>query len=535
MVICLSGALPSYVFAQEGQKEKKPRKRQETRDVYKSWLENDVPYIITEEERKAFKALKTDDEREQFIENFWLRRDPDPDTEENEYREEYYRRIAYANEHFTSGIPGWKTDRGRIYIMFGPPDSKESHPSGGSYQRPWYEGGGTTSTFPFEIWWYRHIDGVGDGIEIEFVDPTMSGEYRIARSPEEKDALLYVPNAGLTLAEELGLSTKADRPFFQGGPFAQRDGALYGTRAQDQPFERLQRLADLQRPPKVKFGDLATKASDPIIDFDVLPLAVRTDFLKLGDKDVVTFFTLQLEHQDLAFKNLGGVHQATVNVFGKIRSIAGKSPGILADTAISTPRYTDETLPIGLKQRSAYQNNVILPPGHYKIDLYAQDVNSGKRGVVHHSFIVPRYDPEQLSTSSIFIADRIEPLDNSRVTAGMFIIGRNKVVPKISQSFKPNQPLGVFLQIYNAKIDQTTLKPDITVEYIITKDGNEIKRIKEDGKNGISELDGQQLVAGRMLPIEDLTPGNYKVVVKITDNVAQTSISPEADFKVIPQ
>ena len=174
--------------------------KQELNKAYKDWLDKDVAYIITDEERKAFKKLETDDEREHFIEEFWRRRDPDPDTDENEYREEYYERIAYANEHYASGIPGWKTDRGRIYIMYGKPDETETHPSGGSYQRESYEGGGSTSTYPFERWFYRYLPGVGSGIEIEFVDPTGSGEYRIARNPDEKDALLNVPGAGLTMA-----------------------------------------------------------------------------------------------------------------------------------------------------------------------------------------------------------------------------------------------------------------------------------------------------------------------------------------------
>src|SRR5215475_8769362 len=199
------------VFAQDDKKESK-RKRKDSKEslkpVYKRWVDEDVRWIINDEERKTFNVLKTDEEREQFIEQFWLRRDPDPDTDVNEYREEYYQRIAYANEKYTSGIPGWKTDRGRIYIMFGKPDQVESHPSGGSYDRPTWEGGGTTSTYPFDIWWYRYLEGVGSDIEIEFVDPTGSGEYRIARSPDEKDALLYTPNAGLTLSEQLGLTTK---------------------------------------------------------------------------------------------------------------------------------------------------------------------------------------------------------------------------------------------------------------------------------------------------------------------------------------
>src|SRR5271154_7065311 len=181
---------------QRKKQEEKLRKELET--PYKKWLNEDVVYIITDEEKTAFKRLSTDDERQQFIEQFWLRRDPTPDTEENEFKEEHYRRIAYANDHYPSGIPGWKTDRGRTYIVFGPPDEIESHPSGGTYERPFEEGGGTTSTYPFEKWRYRYIDGIGNDINIEFVDTTMSGEYHMSMDPSEKDALLYVPNAGLT-------------------------------------------------------------------------------------------------------------------------------------------------------------------------------------------------------------------------------------------------------------------------------------------------------------------------------------------------
>jgi GWxTD domain-containing protein len=198
-------------MTEKERKKKEEKLRKELETPYRKWLNEDVAYIITDEERTAFKRLQTDEEREQFIEQFWLRRDPTPDSIENEFKEEHYRRIAYTNENFASGIPGWKTDRGRIYITYGPPDEKETHPSGGTYERPSEEGGGTTSTFPFEQWRYRYIEGVGSDIIIEFVDPTMSGEYRMTMDPSEKDALLYVPGAGLTMMEQMGMSSKDDR------------------------------------------------------------------------------------------------------------------------------------------------------------------------------------------------------------------------------------------------------------------------------------------------------------------------------------
>src|SRR6201998_2876521 len=144
-------------------KEKKAnekRFKQEVSGSYKKWLDEDVRWIITDEERSAFRQLSNDEERDQFIEAFWQRRDPTPDTIENEFKEEHYRRIAYANEHFAAGIPGWRTDRGRIYIMYGAPDEIDAHPSGGQYIRPQDEGGGQTSTYPFEDWRYRYLDNL---------------------------------------------------------------------------------------------------------------------------------------------------------------------------------------------------------------------------------------------------------------------------------------------------------------------------------------------------------------------------------------
>src|SRR5215813_14855736 len=224
--------------------DEKPRKvKSELKKAYVDWI-NDVDPILTQAERDAWKKLETDAEREKFIEDVWYSRDPDPDTEENEFKEEFYERVAFANEHFSSGKAGRLTDRGRIYIKFGKPDDIESHPAGGTYDRPYNEGGGSTSTYPFEKWFYRYIKNISSGIEIEFVDPTGSGEYRMARNPDEKDAMINVPGAGPTLAEQLGFETRADRIAGLGG-----FGRVNYMRSQDSPFEALSRYSELGRVP----------------------------------------------------------------------------------------------------------------------------------------------------------------------------------------------------------------------------------------------------------------------------------------------
>jgi GWxTD domain-containing protein len=494
----------------------------ELKQAYKRWLDNDVSYIITKDEKRAFMALQTDEERENFIENFWRRRDPDPDTEENEYREEYYERIAYANEKFASGIPGWKTDRGRIYIQWGKPDSVESHPSGGSYERPSYEGGGSTTTYPFEVWFYRHLDGVGDGIEIEFVDPTGTGEYRIATNANEKDALLMVPGAGLTLSEQLGMSNKADRIS------GINNGQNSFQRMQDTPFERLIRIADLQRPPQVKFSDLQSSLTDsPVIDKNPLDFELRVDFFRQSEDRVIVTFTVQAENKELVFKDEGGLQAARMNIFGRITAVSGKRSGIFEDSVAANA--TTQELTEVKQKKSVYQKAIAMAPGTYKVDVIVRDVESGNRGIVNQGFTVPRYDDKKLSTSSLILATRLRQTDETDI-GGRFVIGGAKVIPSLDGIFKRGSDVGLYLQVYNAGIDQTTLRPAVDVEYILTKGGKEILKQPEDWK-GLSDS-SQRLTLARLLPTTTLEPGAYEIKVVTKDRIQGTVVENKGKFTI---
>lgn len=512
-------------------KAKKEKKNQESsRSVYKRWLNEDVAWIIMDEERKAFNMLKTDEERENFIEQFWLRRDPDPDTDANEYREEYYQRIAYANEKYTSGIPGWKTDRGRMYIMFGKPDQIESHPSGGTYDRPTWEGGGTTSTYPFETWWYRYIEGVGSDVEIEFVDPSGSGEYRIARSPYEKDALLYTPNAGLTLSEQLGLSSKADRIAY--GMFGNGQGSngqMFGMRAKDQPFEKLDLLSKIQRAPKVRFNDLAGIANEsemPKFSADVLTAFLNINKLRVTDTAILTSITVQLDNSDLVYKEVGGLQQATANIYAKITNVAGRRMGQFEK--VVSRSVVPEGLDNERKINSSFQQNIILAPGTYKIDVVVRDVNGGKTGVMRHGFKVPAYNDTDLSSSTMILAAKIEPL-NGMLATGQFVLGSLKVIPNATAVFTQDQVMGVYMQVYNVQTDQATLKPSVDVEYVISQNNKEVARIKEDSKSGYSSINTQQAMLARLIPLKSFKPGFYDIRVEVKDNVANKTLITDTD------
>lgn len=514
------------VFAQK-KSDRQTNQQDEIPKVYREWPDKDVAYIITPQERAAYKKLKTNEEREQFIELFWRRRDPDPDTDENEYREEYYERIAYANEHYTSGIPGWKTDRGRIYIMYGKPDELETHPSGGNYNRESYEGGGSTSTYPFERWFYRYLPGIGSGIEIEFVDPTGSGEYHIARSPDEKDALLNVPGAGLTLAEELGLADKANRI----GGLGNNNNSLGYQREQDSPFSRQLLLYNLSQPPQVKFTELEGKlstTSGPIPDENPLNFDVRVDFFRQSDARVITAITIQTENKDLVFQDSGGLQRARMNIFGRVISVAGRRVGVFEDpveTTASPAELTDAK-----ERKSAYQKAVLLSPGRYKVEVVVRDINSGATGVRKVGFEVPKYDPKQLSTSTLVLASRLETITNVGAEQPQFMIGQTKVIPNLSGNYHRGQPVGLYMQVYNVETDQTTLRPSVDVQYVLMKDGKEVGKTGEDWQ-GLAD-NGQRLTLAKLIDTRNLSAGQYKLEVRIRDRVSGQSLMQSGDFTV---
>lgn len=520
LVSCSTGSAQQT----ERNPEQQPRKvTKELKKAYVNWI-NDVDPILTQSERDAWKKLETDDEREKFIEEVWHSRDPDPDTEENEFKQQFFERIAYANEHFSSGKPGRLTDRGRIYIKFGKPDEIESHPAGGSYERPSYQGSGSTSTYPFEKWFYRYLPNVGSGIEIEFVDPTGSGEYRIARNPDEKDALIHVPGAGSTFAELAGLETRAQRIANLGG-----FGRTNYMRSSDSPFEVLNLVASLERDQPVERNFLDTSTNTPIVDDNAINFETQINYFRQSDNRVLTVLTLQTDNDQLSFTNSGGIETARLNIFGRVITLANRPIGKFEDSVTTTA--TSAELSGTRTRKSAYARAFILNPGRYRVDVIVRDVQSGAAGLKQVGFVVPEFPPHQLSASSIVLAAKLENME-SGADIGPFVIGTTKVIPNLSGVFKRNQPVGVYLQIYNAAIDQTTLRPAADAEYVLLKNGKEISKKSEEWQQ-LNDA-GQRLTLSRLIDTRSLDPGEYQIQIRIRDHVSGETISPSASFTVVP-
>jgi GWxTD domain-containing protein len=508
-------------------KRKMKQTLKELDNAYKQWLTEDVVYIITPEERNAFLQLQTNEEREQFIEQFWLRRSSNPDLPDNDFKEEHYRRIAYANEHYASGIPGWKTDRGRMYIMWGPPDEIESHPTGGTYDRPMEEGGGSTSTYPWETWRWRYLEGIGENIILEFVDPSGSGEYHLTMDPSEKDALLHVPGAGLSLMESMGMASKADR-------FTRSDGtnlptALGGTPASMDEFNRLELYAKVQKPPQVKFKDLEALVTSRIVR-DQLHFIWRTDFLKVTDDTVLVPITVQVPNSQLSFQAKDGIHTATMNIFGRVSTLTGRI--VQTFEAPVSRDFPDSLLQQSMKLQSIYQNAIPLRPGLYRLDLVIKDVQSGNVGVVNTRLAVPRYEDDKLDASSLILADEIEHVPAKQIGSGMFVLGSSKVRPKLQGDFTTAERMGIYLQVYNLKPDDSTHKSNANFEFTVKKGKEPVPGMQFKETSADMKQTGEQVTIERFLPLSALAPGKYTLEVNATDTHSNQTISRTADFTV---
>jgi GWxTD domain-containing protein len=497
------------------------------------WLNQDVRWIITDDERKAFMQLSNEEEREQFIEAFWQRRNPNPDSEDNEFKDEHYRRIAYANEHFPAGIPGWKTDRGRIYIVFGPPDEIESHPSGGSYQRPMEEGGGETSTFPFEDWRYRYIEGIGQEVIIEFVDDCMCGAYEMTMDRSKKDALLMVPNAGLTLYEEMGMQSKASR--FNGGGLERLGVSPYNNDLQTKEFDRLEQFAKLNQAPAVKFKDLQEVVQHKIT-YNQMPFDVRTDFVKITSDTVLVPVTVQIKNRDITFTNKEGVQHGVVNIFGRLSNLAGKVAQTFEETVIAD--VPAELLPREVENSKIYWKAVPLRPGRYRLDVVVKDVNGDRMGTWSRSIIVPDFSDDKLANSSLIVADDVQPVPSKNVGTGMFVIGTTKVRPRVAPAdgkpavFKRGQKVNFWMQVYNLSVDEKTHKPSATFEYDIVNAATNkqvVHAVESSEKMGnLSD----QVTLQKTVAAANLDPGIYRIQIKVSDNISKQSIDPTATFAV---
>ncbi len=498
---------------------------------YEKWLNEDVVYIITDEERAVFSKLQAPEEKDGFIEEFWRRRSSNPGRDTNDFKEEHYRRIAYANAKFGSGIPGWKTDRGRIYIMFGEPAEIEDHSGGENYSRKRYEGGGHTAVYPFQVWRYRRIEGIGDDIEIEFVDQSWTGLYKMVLNQWEKDMLLNVDGEGLTTSERLGLTKREYRPGLHPGNLTNMTVmSRYGMRLKDTPFERMLQYFQLQRPPAIKQKELQTIVQTRV-SYNTLPFHHALNYIWIDGEKALVPITIEIENTNLSYRENLGRLKARVGLYGVVTGLNGRVAAEFEDSIVS--EYTTDRFPQGKLQKSMYQKPVILSSGLYKLDLVVKDLSEGNLGTVSSNLNIPRFQGQNLSASPILLAKTIQPMDTFPDAPQSFLIGDLKVVPNVTRAYRPSDHLSLYVQVYNAGRDPSEAKPKLTTQYAILQGDKVVTQLTDKAGTSVTYATEHRVVLARRISLQNLVPGPYKLRVSIEDVITGQLTSQEAPFEVI--
>ena len=499
------------------QKRKAQALRREQEGPWKKWLTQDVVYIITDEEKSVFKRLQTDEERQQFVEQFWLRHNPTPDDIENPFRDEHYRRIAYANYVYASAIPGWKTDRGMIYITCGPPDETESHSLGASSPSAIENGGVEPDTYPFEDWRYKNTKG--DTV-VEFIDTSMTGEYHLGMDPS-KNPLLYVPGQSPSRMTASPCQSTFMDEFTRTSPASERLATLASISQ-----------SSLQHAHWLKLKDLMAVA-DSTIRYDTLPMQVRADYIKVTDATDLCNISVEVNDSDLQFTtNREGIAKATVNLYGRITSESRRAVAWFEDTVeVSVPAERMQASRAPLR----YIKSIPIPPGAYRLNVVAKDPVAGTLNNTERALEVPRYDEEQLGSSSVILADQFERIPAKYISTSDFVIRSSKVRPRVSETFRRDEKMGVYAEFYNFGMGaKNPRKPDGTIEYEVVNNGSQQSVFTATEELGEVENAAPSLVvAEKWLPLNQFEPGSYSIKMKVVDRqTKQTLTTPPAKFTV---
>jgi len=368
------------------------------------------------------------------------------------------------------------------------------------------------------------------------VDSCQCGDYHFTIDRSEKDALLNVPGAGLTNYEEMNHKDKADR--FKGNSLENLGGGPEGEAQQGKVFDRIELMAKIFAPPPVKFKDLDNFISEhKLLSGPVFPFDVRTDFVKVTESMDLMPITLQLKNRDITFVTKDGVSKGVVNILGKVTTLTHKTVQTFEDTVeVEQPA---ELLEKSLDGKRVYWKALPLVPGLYRLDIAIKDVNNPDHiGLYGRGIEVPTYHDEKLGMSSLILADQMNPVSSREIGSGSFVIANTFIRPRVSAnaatpvSFNRSQNLNFWMQVYNLGIDEATKSNSATVTYQISDfaTGTVVLEKQIDSKDLGSHSD--QMTVEKTLPIAGLSPGKYKVTIKINDAILKQEIAQSAPFVV---
>jgi 5-hydroxyisourate hydrolase-like protein (transthyretin family) len=267
-----------------------------------------------------------------------------------------------------------------------------------------------------------------------------------------------------------------------------------------------------------------------------MPFDVRTDFVRVTSDTVLVPVTIQMKNKDMSFVNKDGIQRAAVNIFGRVATMTGKVVTTFEDTVARD--LPQDTFTKEVEHSSIYWKSLPLRPGRYRMDIVLKDVNGDKKGTWTRALMVPAYSEDKLASSSLILADLMEKVDSKSVGAGSFVIGNTKVRPRVepaaggAATFKQNQSLNLWMQVYNLGMDEKTKKPSATIEYNVVNAQTNKEVLKTEESTDTMGNVGDQLTLEKSMALAKLEPGLYRVTVKVNDNISKQTNSNSARFQV---
>lgn len=479
------------------------------------WLEEIASYIITKSEREVYETLTTSEERVRFIDGFWRRRDPTPETPENEYKTEHYRRLAYANRFLGSGRPGWRTDQGRIYILLGPPDIIDSDPMGRQMHQ-----------YPTEVWIYRRPahPRLPPNMEIAFVDRYLTGEYELsfnllqdADATRQLEALMDEPYLDAAMLQEM-------RAWNFG-----RTGTVHYGEGMSHELERLNELALVSQIPERQLQPLATEVRTRVsFGGGSIEGERQIDFYRASDGRVCTPVTFRVPYRDFTFLEKPDQYESRFDVFGRVLGPDGQVVDEFnREERITLPR---DRLDVVETDHLLYQLIFYVPPGEYDLELAVRDNASNTIRTAVDTLRVPDFEQQSLALSSVVLADQIVKMDSPPPagTKEPFMFGEFEAVPNFARTFSSRGALNLYFEAYNLALDDEG-KNSLKLSYRFQREG---ARYREVPATYLYPTDQPQRSIMSAIPLKDFIPGDYTLVIEVTDQVSGKTATAEEGFQV---
>ena len=539
--------------AQDAPQKKAPETRLSAK--YSKWLNEEVLYIVSQREKEVFLSLRNDEDRENFIHNFWKSKDPTPATPLNEFREEHLRRLEYVKKRYFEGKAGWLTDRGRVYIMFGPPDFFETNPGGG--RGFLFDPSGPTAEFPSEVWTYRSIPGLKTRygrIDFIFIDNYNSGAYTLTTNPGLANALRNVS----TSSREAGYETEKgqfpgqnDQNMAQ-NPIEQLTLLAELSRSRGEVMEELERSARLR---KLR-GVVEAKES-----LNSLPFGEQESYFQGKNNLTVIPVSIEVAGKDVLFQKSDDRYQGIVNFHVEIKDRE------------NTVYQTSDRLEMNLREETygrrmtdfyQYKHRLEIKPGDYSLHLVVWDEFSNKVGYLDKKISVPSYSQSEFSLSEVVLARSVrvvevkkepvvleskdipalkalegtnlkvpEKIEIVRPQVDPFTFGNLEINPNPMASYRPKEELVFFYQIYNPTFDAAQNKAGVFIEHQIWKDGQLVTLIDKPQEASIPiEQKPGFLNSGARYTLDQLNPGSYTLLIRVKDKFSDRAIEKKVNFLI---